>query len=103
LGKGRPPPVELTSLIPADANVHITDALNINDAGEIAAIATLPDGDYHAVLLVPIDRDNCDDTGCDPDSARAAGDLGHNIPHGSYASSEARIARLHAKISHKNH
>jgi hypothetical protein len=65
------PPVELTSLIPADANVHIMDARNINDAGEIAAIATLPNGDQHAVLLIPIDRDDCEDTGCEPDRVRA--------------------------------
>src|SRR5262249_49575718 len=87
------PPVELTSLIPAETNVHITDQRNINDEGEIAAIATLPNGDQHAVLLIPIDQDHCEYTSCEPDQIRAAGDLGHNMPHGSYAGLEARIAR----------
>jgi hypothetical protein len=29
----------------------------INDRGEIAATGVLPDGDHHAILLVPVDKD----------------------------------------------
>jgi probable HAF family extracellular repeat protein len=49
------PPVELTSLIPASANIHVREAIYVNEAGEIAGAADLPNGDSHAVLLIPCD------------------------------------------------
>jgi hypothetical protein len=95
------PPVELTSLIPVSANMHVTDAVNINDAGEIAAIATLANGDYHAVVLVPIDEDHCQRYNCESWEGRASGDLGHNLPRGAYVGSEARTRWLHTRFAGK--
>jgi probable HAF family extracellular repeat protein len=47
------PMVDLNTLIPPDSNLHLRVALNINDRGEIAGEAALPNGDLHAVLLIP--------------------------------------------------
>lgn len=47
------PPVELNALVPPGSNLNITGIRFINDRGDIAAIARLPNGHRHAVVLVP--------------------------------------------------
>ena len=99
------PPVELTSLIPASADLHISDAVNINDAGEIAAMATLPNGDQHAVLLVPCDGDHGPMRGCEASEERAPNDLGHLLPRAAHDGAEARFMKLRARwatLTHRN-
>ncbi len=67
LWEGDGPMVDLNTLIPPNAGVQLGDAYNVNDRGEINAAGTLPDGDVHAVLLIPCDRDHPDVEGCDYD------------------------------------
>jgi hypothetical protein len=58
------PIVDLNSLIFPGSGLQIIAAQNISDDGEIACNATLPNGDVHAVLLIPCDQDHpgaCDD------------------------------------------
>jgi probable HAF family extracellular repeat protein len=43
---------DLNTLV-APSDLHVTEASNINDRGEIAAVGVLPDGRQRAVLLVP--------------------------------------------------
>jgi probable HAF family extracellular repeat protein len=50
------PTIDLNSLIPPGSGVQIVAAQNINDNGEIACDGILPNGDIHAVLLVPCDQ-----------------------------------------------
>jgi len=45
--------VDLNTLIPAGSPLHLFIALAINDRGEIAGLGSLPNGDIHAVLLIP--------------------------------------------------
>ena len=45
--------VDLNTLIPPGSGLTVTDALAINDAGQIAADATTSAGSQHAVLLTP--------------------------------------------------
>ena len=46
-------PVNLDTLIPANSGFTITDAIAINDAGDILCDATISSGHEHAVLLTP--------------------------------------------------
>jgi len=50
--KGKPM-VDLNTLITPASDIHLTDAWNINNRGEILANGKLPDGSERVVLLVP--------------------------------------------------
>ena len=54
--------VDLNSLVAPNSNFHLAGAAEINDRGEIAGVGVLPNGDQHAVLLVPCASD--DQSGC---------------------------------------
>src|SRR5262249_4027027 len=49
------PMVKLQDLVVPGSDLQVTDANFIDDRGEIACMATLPDGNSHACLLVPTD------------------------------------------------
>jgi probable HAF family extracellular repeat protein len=52
---------DLNTLIPADSNLFIISASNINDHGQISGMATVVSGphmgDIHAYLATPVDED----------------------------------------------
>lgn len=54
------PSIELNSLVVPGSGLTVGDVAYINDRGEITAVGVLPNGDQHAVLLVP--DGICDDT-----------------------------------------
>jgi hypothetical protein len=47
---------DLNKLIPPHSGFYIGDVNYINDRGEVAATGVLPNGDQHAILLIP-DKD----------------------------------------------
>jgi probable HAF family extracellular repeat protein len=47
------PIIDLNTLVASTSGMHLTDALFINDGGEIAATGLLANGDQHAFVLVP--------------------------------------------------
>lgn len=47
--------VDVNTLVRPGAAVTVTDAININDRGEIAGLGMLANGNQHAVLLIPAD------------------------------------------------
>ena len=57
--------VDLNTLISSDSGIYVFWAGNINDRGEIAAAGLLPNGDTHAVLLIPCDANHPNVDGCD--------------------------------------
>jgi probable HAF family extracellular repeat protein len=59
------PIVDLNTLVPPGSGLTVLSALDINDRGEIAGNAVLPNGDLHAVLLIPCDEDHSEIEGCD--------------------------------------
>jgi probable HAF family extracellular repeat protein len=59
------PMIDLSTLVLPGSAVTLIQALVINDRGEIAAHGKLPNGDDHAVVLVPCDEDHRDVEGCD--------------------------------------
>jgi probable HAF family extracellular repeat protein len=59
------PIVALQTLISPPSDITVTGATFINDRGEIVAGGILPNGDEHAILLVPCDEDHREVEGCD--------------------------------------
>jgi probable HAF family extracellular repeat protein len=55
--------INLNDFVPPGSNLRITDGETINDRGEIAGSGLLPDGDFHAIVLIPCDDNGVDD-GC---------------------------------------
>lgn len=66
------PIVDLDSLVLNLSGLTVREADFINDRGEIAGRAVLPNGDVHAVLLIPCDEDHAGVEGCDYDLVDAA-------------------------------
>jgi len=52
--------IDLNTFVPPDSDLQLMEATFINDRREIAVQAVLPNGDNHAVLLVPADQDETD-------------------------------------------
>jgi probable HAF family extracellular repeat protein len=57
--------VKLNSLIPPGSQIDLGEAVNANDRGEIVGGGTLPNGETHAVLLIPCDDEHPNLEGCD--------------------------------------
>jgi hypothetical protein len=47
------PMIDLNGFVPPTSSLTLTEATFIDDRGEIAVQAVLPNGDTHAVLLIP--------------------------------------------------
>jgi probable HAF family extracellular repeat protein len=56
---------DLSALIVPSPGVTLGDVTSLNDGGEISGLATLPNGDLHAVLLIPCDAEHENVEGCD--------------------------------------
>jgi len=54
------PMVDMNSLIPLGSGLILREGVFINDAGEIAGVADLENGDQHAFLLIPGEGDASD-------------------------------------------
>jgi probable HAF family extracellular repeat protein len=52
------PMLDLNDLALPGSGLHLQDARLINDRGEIVCTGVLPNGDLHAVLLIPVDDDD---------------------------------------------
>jgi probable HAF family extracellular repeat protein len=65
------PMIDLNTLVPLRAGVRLFSAPDINDRGEIAALGLLPNGDGHAFLLIPCDREHADLDGCEDETGPA--------------------------------
>jgi hypothetical protein len=56
--------INLNSFVPAGDNLTVTDGETIKDRGEIAGTGQLPNGDFHAVVLIPWTGGHEHDRGC---------------------------------------
>ena len=56
--------IDLNAFVPPESDLTITDGESINDRGEIAGSGMLPNGDFHAILLVPCGSNPSDSDGC---------------------------------------
>jgi hypothetical protein len=58
------PIIDLNALVLPGSDLTLVSASFINERGEIAGGATIPNGDTRAILLIPCDRDHADFEGC---------------------------------------
>ena len=79
------PMIDLNAFVPPGSDLVVTDGEDINDRGEIAGSGLLPNGDFHAIVLIP-----CDD-GPDREGCQAAG---QNKPPTSLARTSGSRKRL---------
>ena len=67
------PMVDLNSLIPPNSSMQLLGAQNINERGEITGSGILPNGDVHAFLLIPCDKEHGDNECEDEDRGVTVG------------------------------
>lgn len=82
--------VDLNTLISPNTSLSLYWAPYIDDSGVIGAFSALPDGDSHAVLLIPCDENHPGVEGCDYSLVEESGErstnaaaLKHPIPSGA--------------------
>jgi probable HAF family extracellular repeat protein len=88
------PMLDLNTLIPPNPGLQLNWATYVNEAGEIAAIGTLSNGDIHAFVLIPCDENHPEREGCDysmVDAATAAQSAAPRyVPSGPQRSPQSR-------------
>jgi probable HAF family extracellular repeat protein len=85
--------VDLNTLISPDSQLYLFWASYIDDQGEIAALAALPNGDTHAAWLVPCDDNHTGIEGCDYSFVSAGGFNRVQPPSASSGASSNPILR----------
>jgi probable HAF family extracellular repeat protein len=66
------PMVDLSTLIPANPDLQLDHAFQINDRGEITARGAFSNGDIHSLVLIPCDEGHPGVEGCDYSMVDAA-------------------------------
>ncbi len=89
------PIVNLNELVLPGSDVSVATGLVINDRGEIAGRGILPNGDYHAILLIPCDENHPNVEGCDYSLVNAATvqSSASPIPTANAAATPANLTR----------
>ncbi|MGA2455983.1 MAG: hypothetical protein ABSF85_00205 [Terriglobales bacterium] len=78
---------DLTALILPGSDIQVFEAWDMNDQGEIAAVGQLPNGDVHAVLLVPASADEIAAANAlnpSPHASTSAHTLGRSVEHSPF-------------------
>jgi probable HAF family extracellular repeat protein len=66
--------IDLNEYVPPSSSLHLVEALYINDNGAIAGHGVLPNGDFHAFVLIPSGRLNLKAVGHDSYRSTATAD-----------------------------
>ena len=82
--------IDLNSFVPPASDLVVVDGETINDRGEIAGDGLLPNGDFHAILLVPCGSDVSEDDGCLDGTAIAANGSGQAAQRGEQRQSPTK-------------
>ena len=92
------PLVDLENLTLPDSGLTVIAGNLINDRGEIAGRGMLPNGDTHAILLIPCDENHADVEGCDYSlvdaTAAAQSAVPRSVPNGT-------LHPLHSRLSNR--
>jgi probable HAF family extracellular repeat protein len=81
------PMADLNDLALPGSGLHLQDARLINDRGEIVCTGVLPNGDQHAVLLIPVDGD---DDNANGRTVAAQKPTPRDVPNGTQRRSQPR-------------
>jgi probable HAF family extracellular repeat protein len=96
------PLMDLNDLVPAGSGMVLTAGEGINDRGEIVASGVLPNGDHHAVLLLPCD-DECDEESFPDASSNLAAipNLATGLMIDTKQDRSQGLARLRARLTRR--
>jgi probable HAF family extracellular repeat protein len=105
------PALDLNSLVIPGSDIRALFPYDINDRGEIAAQGVLPNGDDHAVLLIPCDGNHADIEGCEDGREGATGMTQNNpapvtkFPAAAEGSREpvGALQQLRARLARRYH
>ena len=99
------PMIELNTFVPPGSDLTITDGETINDRGEIAGSGMLPNGDFHAVVLLPCEDQHGNSKGCrnadQHANATSNGPAPSTLPAATAAQPKLRPSELEAKLTHR--
>lgn len=98
------PGIDLNTFVPPGSDLELIEAQFINDLGEIAGLAFLPNGDAHAFLLIPRMGDARDDSASaseatEPDVAPVGRSSTH-VTHGKLT--PEGLAALRARFANRS-
>ena len=89
------PMVDLNTFVIPSFGVQVSIALDINDRGEIVGGGVLPNGDTHAIFLIPCDENHPNIEGCDYSMVEESAIVrGANVPAGSSGLSVSPMRQL---------
>ena len=93
--------IDLNDFVPPGSDLRVTDGETVNDRGEIAGSGMLPNGDFHAVVLIPCDAEHGDSEGCQdsgqnakPPQVRSAHNLAGSVTAGQKLSARELMDRF---------
>jgi probable HAF family extracellular repeat protein len=72
--------INLNAFVPAGSGVQLTEAVGINDRGDLAVQGVLPNGDLHAFLLAPCDNEPVEAADCTDGKDGSGGSVIHRGP-----------------------
>jgi probable HAF family extracellular repeat protein len=87
------PIVDLNTLISPGSGIHLYEAVQINDRGEIATQGPDANGNNHAVLLIPCDQNHPGVEGCDYSMVDAASAAAQSAARRSTPNPTQRLSR----------
>jgi probable HAF family extracellular repeat protein len=102
------PMIDLNAFVPPGSDLIVTSGETINQRGEIAGTGMLPNGDFHAIVLIPSD-DEPDNEGCHGTGQNANATSSGPAPllRGSAAQSSLSptkiVNALGARFAHRYH
>jgi probable HAF family extracellular repeat protein len=103
------PMMDLNDLVPSGSGSVLTAGEFINDRGEIGASEVLPNGDHHAILLIPCDDEQGNSEGCVDAMQNAYGIPGKPVflaaesPVQQKLTPSERVAKIRARLANRYH
>ena len=91
------PMVDINTLVLPGTDIEVVEAFDINGRGEIAGTGVLPNGDVHAVLLVPASQEEIAAAGAISSTAHSTTPQSHPMRSGIGATWRARVAQRYER------
>jgi len=98
------PAIDLNIFVPPGSDLQLTEAQFIGEGGEIAGAALLANGDFHAFLLIPNDKDEAANSESATPTTEAdvatVKQAPTQVAHGKLT--PQKLAALRARFAHRN-
>lgn len=95
------PIIDLNSLVVGGSDLQLTEAIYINDRGEIAGKGIFSNGDTHAYVLIPCDSDHRDVEGCDYEPVDLDALAASAQTNSASYSTTANVPKIGSRFAHK--